>query len=225
MLLTRYPFTVTNPTGIKLTPQPPKPAQSSFLAKDLPLGALASWSNTQLTASLAATGGPQVVTVGGERVVRLDGVDDRLSTAGGPAWRGVSMLVYLGASTGEDYLYGPNTASNGQIVWNSATNLVYFRNGTAATISVPASQGWHVITATITAAGGNATISCDKVHAGGVIAAEAPPAGLRVGGHFSSGQYAAVDISEIQEWDTVPSPADIEAYVDYCKAAHPTLFP
>ncbi|WP_144661541.1 hypothetical protein [Paenarthrobacter nicotinovorans] len=35
------------------------------------------------------------------------------------------------------------TTSNGNVVWNSATGLVYMRNGDGTTISVAASPGWE----------------------------------------------------------------------------------
>jgi len=225
MLLRRLSTTVSLPSGFKLLPSPAVTPAARYLAAGLPTGALTGWSNQEATATLApaAGGAPTVADVDGVRAVVTNGTTDRFSTANGPAWRTAAIILKLPTTTtGEDQLLGPNLASNGMLYYNSATGLLGWRNGTAATITVPASPGWTVVMITVDAAG-NGTLSVRKTRAGAVIGTEAPPAGLRVAGNFSSGNHLAASIAEIDLWTTVLTASQSNDFDDYASDAYPTV--
>lgn len=201
--------------------------QERYRASDLTLGTVTAWPSVAGSPTMAVNAGaPTAANDTGVKVLVTNGTSDRLSV-GSPsiAWKTASTLVKLPASsTGEDFIFGMTTTSNGNVVWNSATGLIYMRNGDGTTISVAASPGWNVITATLTT-GGAATISANKVRVAGTIRDELPPAGLRVAGHFSAGGFIAASYAEIALWNRVLTLTEIEQWVDAMHSLYPAIYP
>jgi hypothetical protein len=201
--------------------------QERYRASDLSAGAVTSWPSVAGSPVMAVNAGsPTSTTDTGEKVVTTNGTTDRMSVgATGIAWQTAAALVKLPvASTGPDYIFGPTNTTNGLVTWDSSTGKLTFTNGDATKVEVAATPGWHVVTATLGAAGA-ASIACDKVRVSGTIRNELPPAGIRVAGHFSSGQFIAASWSELALWNRVLTQVEIEQWVDAMHSLHPAIYP
>jgi len=201
--------------------------QERYRASDLSAGTVASWPSVAGSPVMAVNAGsPQSTTDTGEKVVTTNGTTDRMSVgATGIAWQTASALVKLPVtSTGEDYIFGPTNTTNGLLTWDSSTGKLKFTNGDATKVEVAATAGWHVVTVTLGAAGA-ASVACDKVRVSGTVRNELPPAGIRVAGHFSSGQFIAASWSELALWNRVLTQVEIEQWVDAMHGLHPAIYP